>query len=167
MNTEIFKETFIPYHQKMYRIAFRILKDHGSAEDIVQETYIKLWNKRADIGHIENTEAYAMIILRNSCLDFLRKKRDLLSDFEMEVKQTGSLARELEAKDELKQVRKFVDQLPEQQRLVMQLKHWDEYTDDEIEEITGMSQVNIRVTLSRARKTVREQFLKLNSNENR
>lgn len=166
MNTEIFKEIFIPYHQKMYRIAYRILNDHGNAEDILQETYIKLWNKRDDIEQIENTEAYAIIVLRNTCLDFLRRKKEYLPEFEVDVRQSGSLARDVEAKDELNQVRKLVDQLPDQQRLVMQLKHWDEYTDDEIEEITGMSQVNIRVTLSRARKTIREKFLKLNSNEN-
>lgn len=167
MNTELFKNTFIPYHQKMYRVAYRILKDHGNAEDIVQETYIKLWNKRHDIEHIENTEAYAIIILRNTCLDFLRRKKDYLSDFEMDAREQSSLSEEVESKDELNQVKRLVNQLPAQQRLVMELKHWDEYTDEEIEEITGMSQVNIRVTLSRARKTIREQFLKIEQHEHR
>lgn len=158
MNTERFKETFIPYHQKLYRVAYRILKDEGNAEDIVQETYIKLWNKRDEMKSIENTEAYAIIILRNSCLDFLRKKRNYLSDFEMDIEESGSLIREVELRDEIEHVKNLVNRLPDQQKLVMQLKHWDDYTDDEIEEITGMSQVNIRVTLSRARKTIREQF---------
>lgn len=162
MNTELFKKTFIPYHQKLYRIAFRILKDEGNAEDIVQETYIKLWERRYEMEEIENKEAYAVIILRNNCLDFLRKKKTYLSDFEIEVKDTSSsLSKELELKDDVMHVQKLVELLPHQQRLVMQLKHWDEYSDEEIEEITGMSQVNIRVTLSRARKTIREQFLKL------
>ena len=158
MNTERFKEIFIPYHQKLYRVAYRILKDEGNAEDIVQETYIKLWNKRDEMKSIENTEAYAIIILRNSCLDFLRKKRNYLSDFEMDIEESGSLIREVELRDEIEHVKNLVNRLPDQQKLVMQLKHWDDYTDDEIEEITGMSQVNIRVTLSRARKTIREQF---------
>lgn len=161
MKSEVFKKTFIPYHQKMYRIAYRILNDHGNAEDVLQETYIKLWNKRNDILQIENTEAYAIIVLRNTCLDFLRRKKEYISDFEIDIKETGSLTKEIEAKDELTQVEKLVNELPDQQRLVMQLKHWDEYTDEEIEKITGMSQVNIRVTLSRARKTIREKFLKL------
>lgn len=158
MNTDIFKETFIPYHQKLYRIAYRILKDQGNAEDIVQETYIKLWNKRSEMRGIENTEAYAIIILRNTCLDFLRKKKNYLSDFELDVEEPHSLIKEVELKDEVEHVKELVSRLPDQQKLVMQLKHWDDYTDDEIEEITGMSQVNIRVTLSRARKTIREQF---------
>ncbi len=161
MNTEIFKETFIPYHQKLYRVAFRILKDEGNAEDIVQETYIKLWNKRHEMQGIENTEAYAIIILRNTCLDFLRKKKNYLSDFEFDVEENTSLMHEVEVRDEIEHVRGLVHCLPDQQRLVMQLKHWDDYTDDEIEEITGMSKVNIRVTLSRARKTIREQFSKI------
>lgn len=161
MNNEIFKKTFIPYHQKLYRVAFRILRDEGNAEDIVQETYIKLWNKRNDLVGIENTEAYAMIILRNTCLDFLRKKKAYTSDFEFDIEETRSLNAEIESRDRLDYVRKLVESLPTQQRLVMQLKHWDEYTDDEIEEVTGMSQVNIRVTLSRARKTIKEQLTKI------
>lgn len=161
MNTEIFKKTFIPYHQKLYRVAYRILRDQDSAEDIVQETYIKLWNKREDLRDIENTEAYAIIILRNACLDFLRKKKMYFSEIESYMEDSKSLSQEIEQRDKLNKVKVIVDGLPAQQRLVMQLKHWEEYTDDEIEEITGMSQVNIRVTLSRARKTVREEFLKI------
>lgn len=158
MNTDIFKQTFIPYHQKLYRIAYRILRDQGNAEDIVQETYIKLWNKRHEMQGIENTEAYAIIILRNTCLDFIRKKKNYLSDFEVDVEESSSLIQEVEFRDEIAHVKELVSRLPDQQKLVMQLKHWDDYTDDEIEEITGMSQVNIRVTLSRARKTIREQI---------
>lgn len=161
MNTDLFKETFIPYHQKLYRIAFRILNDQGNAEDIVQETYIKLWERRKEMEKIENKEAYAVIILRNTCLDFLRKKKAYLSDFEIDIKSNDSLSREIEVKDDLKHVENLIDLLPPQQKLVMQLKHWEEYTDEEIEEVTGMSQINIRVTLSRARKTIREQFLKI------
>lgn len=161
MNTDLFKETFIPYHQKLYRIAFRILRDQGNAEDIVQETYIKLWERRKEMKEIENKEAYAVIILRNSCLDFLRKKKAYLSEFEHDINSNESLIKEIELKDEIKHVQDLVNLLPPQQRLVMQLKHWDEYTDDEIEEITGMSQINIRVTLSRARKTIREQYQKI------
>ena len=161
MNTEIFKKTFIPYHQKLYRVAYRILRDQGNAEDIVQETYIKLWNKREDLKDIENTEAYAIIILRNACLDFLRKKKMYFSEVESNIEETSSLSQEIEQRDRLDKVKVLIEKLPTQQRIVMQLKHWDEYTDDEIEEITGMSQVNIRVTLSRARKTIREEFLKI------
>lgn len=158
MNTETFKETFIPYHQKLYRIAYRILRDQGNAEDIVQETFIKLWNRRNEMLGIENTEAYAIIILRNTCLDFLRKKKNYLSDYDIDVEETQSLIRQVELRDEIEHVKELVNRLPDQQKLVIQLKHWDDYTDDEIEEITGMTQVNIRVTLSRARKTIREQI---------
>lgn len=161
MNTNLFKETFVPYHQKLYRIAFRILRDEGNAEDIVQETYIKLWERRKEMQHIENKEAYAVIILRNKCLDFLRKKKAYLSDFEFDVRDDYSVSKEVELRDEIRHVQDLINLLPPQQRLVMQLKHWDEYTDEEIEEVTGMSQINIRVTLSRARKTIREQYLKI------
>ena len=73
MDAETFKKVFLPYHQKLYRIAYRIVQNSDNAEDIVQETFIKLWNKRHDMQTIDNTEAFAIIILRNTSLDFLRK----------------------------------------------------------------------------------------------
>ena len=73
MDAETFKKVFLPYHQKLYRIAYRIVQDTANAEDIVQETFIKLWNKKDELEQIENTEGFAIIIVRNTCLDYLRK----------------------------------------------------------------------------------------------
>lgn len=162
MNAEAFKKVFIPYHQKLYRIAYRIVQDAANAEDIVQETFIKLWNKRDEMDQIDNTEAFAIIILRNTCLDHLRKtKNDRFADYDTDIPETISLSHEIEIRDEADKVRHLISKLPEQQRQVMMLKHWDGCTDEEIEESTGLSAGNIRVILSRARKTIREQYLKI------
>ena len=67
MDAETFKKVFLPYHQKLYRIAYRIVQDTANAEDIVQETFIKLWNKKDELEQIENTEGFAIIIVRNTC----------------------------------------------------------------------------------------------------
>jgi RNA polymerase sigma-70 factor (ECF subfamily) len=162
MDAETFKKVFLPYHQKLYRIAYRIVQDAANAEDIVQETFIKLWNKRGDMQDIENTEAFSIIILRNTCLDFLRKtKNDYHANYDADIPETTSLAKQIEVQDEAEQVKKLINKLPEQQRQVMIMKHWDGYSDEEIEQITGISPGNIRVILSRARKTIREQFIKI------
>jgi len=161
MDAETFKKVFLPYHQKLYRVAYRIVQDVANAEDIVQDTFIKLWNKREDMENVENTEAFAIIILRNTCLDFLRKtKNDYNMAYDTEIPETVSLSNQLEAKDEARRVKQLINKLPDQQRQVMMMKHWDGYTDEEIEQATGLSSGNIRVILSRARKTIREQFTK-------
>jgi RNA polymerase sigma-70 factor (ECF subfamily) len=152
----------LKYHQKLYRIAYRIVQDAANAEDIVQETFIKLWNKRGDMQNIENTEAFSIIILRNTCLDFLRKtKNDHHTNYDTDIPETDSLVKQIEVQDEAERVKKLINRLPEQQRQVMIMKHWDGYSDEEIEQITGISPGNIRVILSRARKTIREQFIKI------
>lgn len=159
MDAETFKKVFLPYHQKLYRIAYRIVQNTTNAEDIVQESFIKLWNKRDELENIDNTEAFAIIILRNTCLDYLRKtKNDYHTSYDADIPETVSLSTQIEIQDDAKYVKSLINKLPEQQRQVMMLKHWDGYTDEEIESMTGISPGNIRVILSRARKTIREQY---------
>lgn len=166
MDVEIFKKIFLPYYQKLYRIAFRLLQDESNAEDIVQEAYIKLWDKRNDLINIENTEAFATVVIRNLCLDELRKSKDHLhAKYEVDIPEQLSLSAQVEMLDEIEYVKQLVDKLPEQQRQIMLFKHWDGYSDEEIEQITGLSAGNIRVSLSRARKTIREQFKALSKYE--
>lgn len=161
MDAEAFKKEFLPYHQKMYRVAYRFVQDVSVAEDLVQETFIKLWNKRNETDSINNTEAYAIITLRNTCLDHLRKaKHDFDTEYDYNIPETKSLEKEIELRDEANQIKNLINKLPDQQRQIMELKHWDGYSDEEIEQITGLSSGNIRVILSRARKTIREQYLK-------
>lgn len=162
MDAETFKEIFLPYHPKLYRVAYRMVEDTAGAEDIVQDTFVKLWNKRNGMEHVNNTESFALTTLRNTCLDYLRtKKNSYHTGFEADIPETTSLPDQLELNDDARYVKTLIDGLPEQQRLVMMLKHWEGYSDYEIEEMTGLSRGNIRVVLSRARKTIREQYSKI------
>lgn len=162
MDAETFKKVFLPYHQKLYRIAYRIVQDVANAEDMVQDTFVKLWNKRNDMSDVENTEAFAIIILRNTCLDHLRKtKNDYQTTYDTEIPETVSLSKQMEVNDEADKIKNLINKLPNPHRQVMIMKHWDGYSDEEIEQVTGLSPGNIRVILSRARKTIREQFLKM------
>lgn len=162
MDAERFKKEFLPYHQKLYRIAYRMLQNPDIAQDMVQDTYIKLWERRNEMQDMGNTESFAVVVLRNLCLDFLKKpKQEPLGDHRPEVTESLSLSEHMDMKENLTCVKEIIEHLPDQQRLVMMFKHWDDYSDKEIEDITGLSSVNIRVILSRARKTVREKYKKI------
>lgn len=162
MDAETFKKVFLPYHQKLFRIAYRIVASTTNVEDILQETYIKLWNKRDEMEEIESTEAFAIVILRNTCLDYLRKtKNDYYTSYNADLPETVSMTNEIEARDSANHVKSLIETLPQQQRQVMMMKHWDGYSDEEIEQATGLTAGNIRVILSRARKTIREQYIKI------
>lgn len=162
MDVDTFKQIFLPHHQLLYRIAYRLMESASGAEDMVQEAYIKLWDKRNDLDNIENYRSFAMVVLRNICMDHLRKKKEkILINPEWENIESIPLINEIEQKDEVNYIKRLIDKLPDQQRQVMIFKHWDNYSDEEIEQITGLSQGNIRVILSRARKTIKEQFNRL------
>lgn len=160
MDAITFKEKYIPYHQKLYRVAYRLLEDACDAEDVVQEAYIKLWNKRDELIRVENSEAYCVILLRNLCLDFLRTKKKHLfqSTEDTVISDQQVLSDEIETIDEIKHIETIINLLPEQQRKIIKLRHFDDYSNEEIEEIMGLTSVNVRVLMSRARKKIRELF---------
>lgn len=160
MDAITFKEKYIPYHQKLYRVAYRLLEDACDAEDVVQEAYIKLWNKRDELIRVENSEAYCVILLRNLCLDFLRAKKKHLfqSTEETVISDNLVFSDEIETIDEIKHIETIINLLPEQQRKIIKLRHFDDYSNEEIEEIMGLTSVNVRVLMSRARKKIKELF---------
>lgn len=163
MDADTFKRELLPHHQLLYRIAYRLTENATVAQDMVQEAYARLWDKRTELEDVDNYKAFAVTVLRNICLDNLRKTKNgavPINDELISIRE-GSLSVDIEQKDEAGYIKELVGRLPQQQRVVMILKHWDNYSDEEIEEMTGLSRVNIRVILSRARKTIKEQFYRL------
>ena len=75
MEIEAFKAKFLPFHPKLYRIAYALVNQKEEAEDLLQETYIRLWNKRDELEAINAPEAFAITILKHLCLDYLKSAR--------------------------------------------------------------------------------------------
>lgn len=158
MSTEEFKELFLPNYKKMYQVAFRILGDSSDAEDVVQETFVRLWNKKNDLYNLNSPEAFGMAILKNLCLDNIRVKKSHAGNSysECDVEEKSTEHDKLEDSDMLSYVRSLIDRLPDQQREVMILRHWGEYSMEDIENRLGLSSSNARVLLSRGRKKIKE-----------
>lgn len=165
MDVEDFKRQFLPCHPKLYRIAFAFLENRADAEDMVQEAYGKLWNKRNELPDLRNPEAFAVTLIRNLCLDYLRTPKMARSAQEIEQLNLQADAvsdEELARSEELRLIAKLIDRLPHNQRQVIRLRGIEACSLEEIEAITGLSSSNIRTLLCRARKTIRQQFEKLN-----
>ncbi|MCC8142607.1 MAG: sigma-70 family RNA polymerase sigma factor [Tannerellaceae bacterium] len=164
MEAESFKKQFLPYHAKLYRIAFALIENKADAEDIVQEVYYKLWTKRDELASIQKPEAFCVTLVRNLCLDYLRSPKynpkEALSE-NIQVEKELLPDRQLEEQDKLSQICKLIEQLPENQRQVITLRGLNDCSLEEIEDITGLSAANVRVLLSRARKMIREQLNKV------
>jgi RNA polymerase sigma-70 factor (ECF subfamily) len=165
MNASEFKQIMIPCGKKLYNFARFILGSDTDAEDAVQETYLKLWKMKDELNEVKNPEAFAMRIIRNWCLDKLRAKKPVLRENLPDINDQNFPSnpyRMTEVSDTLEKFRFLLDRLPEQQKMILQLRDVQNYEYDEIAEITGMSINNIRVNLSRARSALRDSLNKLN-----
>ncbi|MGF1557092.1 RNA polymerase sigma factor [Paucihalobacter sp.] len=160
-----FTSLVTPFKDKVYRLAKRLLVSTEEAEDATQEILMRLWNNKAKISSYNNVEAFAMTMTKNFCLDRLKSKQaqNLKIVHSNYQDHNVSLQRQLEANDSVSWVSKIIETLPEQQKLILQLRDIEEYDFDEIAEIVEMNPTAIRVALSRARKTIREQLINTHS----
>ncbi len=161
MPASLFKQLLLPLYPRLQRVALRMLGNVEDAEDMVQEVYMKLWNKREELPDVQNMEAYSVALTKNMCIDRLRLAevdRVDVDDFPLSLAAADDIASQLERQDAVEQVKLIIETLPEKQQQVITLRDIRDCTFEEIEEQTGLTAVNVRALLSRARKTIRERF---------
>lgn len=157
-----FLNIVLPFKDKVFRLAKRLLVSTEEAEDATQEILIKLWNNKKKIKDYKNIEAFSMTMTKNFCYDKLKSKQAqnlkiVHSNYE---DHSVALQKQLEVNDSLHWVGRIMQDLPEQQKLVIQLRDIEQYDFSEIAKMLEMTETAVRVTLSRARKTIREQLTK-------
>lgn len=162
MTSTEFTSLVMPFKDKVFRLARRLLVSNEEAEDATQEILLRLWNNQSKISSYNNVEAFAMTMTKNFCLDRLKSKQaqNLKIVHSNYQDQNVSLQKQVELSDSLSWIGKMLEQLPEQQRMILQLRDIEAYEFEEIAEIMDMNPTAIRVALSRARKTIREQLIK-------
>ncbi len=165
-----FKNNVLPISKKLLRFATHFLKNEDEAKDVVQDVFLKLWQKRDDLAEVENIEAFAMRMTRNRCLDVIKANKVVPIDAETERKlkeETVDVHSKIELCESANQIKMLIKRLPDLQQTVMHLRDVEQLSYDEISEATNIKVNAIRVNLSRARKKVRDEFLKINSYENK
>jgi RNA polymerase sigma-70 factor (ECF subfamily) len=121
---------------------------------------MKLWKNKQKIAEYKNVEAFSMTMTKNFCLDRLKSKQaqNLKIVHSNYQDNNTSLEKQVEARDSVDWVSKIIEELPEQQKIILQLRDIEEYDFDEIAKVVDMNPTAIRVALSRARKTIREKL---------
>lgn len=153
-----------PVKDKMYRLALRLLISKEAAEDAVQEVMLKLWTRKNQFASYNNPEAFAMTVTKNYCLDQLKlKQNNNLRIVHSNYEDENSLQRKLEVRDDLNWVQKIIEKLPEQQKIIIQLRDVEQYEFEEMAKMLDMKETAIRVALSRARKKIKEEMIKNHS----
>ncbi|TCP24781.1 RNA polymerase sigma-70 factor (ECF subfamily) [Tenacibaculum skagerrakense] len=162
MKQSDFLKAVLPFKDKVFRLAKRLLVSTEEAEDATQELYFKLWKNKEKLGEYKNVEAFAMTMTKNYCFDRLKSKQasNLTLVHSNYKEKDTSLEKKIEYKDSVSNVHKLIENLPEQQKIIIQLRDIEQYDFEEICEMVDMKPTAVRVALSRARKTIREELIK-------
>ena len=155
-----FVKLVMPFKDKVFRLAKRLLVSKEEAEDATQEILLKLWSNQKKIEDYNNVEAFSMTMTKNLCLDRLKSKQaqNLKIVHSNYQDHNVSLQKQVELNDSVNWVSKIMEELPEQQKIIVQLRDIEEYEFEEIAKVLEMNETAVRVALSRARKTIREQL---------
>jgi RNA polymerase sigma-70 factor (ECF subfamily) len=158
MDLQEFQKTVYPLKNKLFRFAKRMLDQTEEAEDVVQDVFIKLWNRRDKLDEYRSVEALAMTTTKNLCLDKIRAVRYPIENMENHRQFIENLPDETKAdhSDLIQGIHAAIKYLPEQQQMILHLRDIEGYEYDKMAEILEMNENAIRVALSRARKRVRE-----------
>lgn len=160
MTQNEFLNIVMPFKDKVFRLAKRLLVSTEEAEDATQEVLLKLWNNKTKFEDYKNVEAFSMTMTKNYCFDKLKSKQAQNLKIVHSNYEDGSttLQKQVELSDSVHWVSKIIEDLPEQQKLVIQLRDIEEYDLDEIAKMLDMNNTAVRVALSRARKTIRKKL---------
>ena len=151
-----FHSDYLPLAQTLYRIAFYMLEDAAEAEDAVQEMYARLWESRDSLGDIGSPKAYCIRMLKNLCLDRMRRAQFLSFPEQLPDKQYAPGPDDtLDAKSRLNKVLESIKALPEKQRKVLVLRAVEGLSYEQIAERTGLNYLTCRVLLSQARSKIK------------
>ena len=160
-----FHTDILPLKNELYRLALRITMNAAEAEDVVQETMMKVWNRRDQWNQIESIEAFCLTICRNLSLDKMRRMDNQTQslDAAYDPKDQGVASNPEEQaiqSDRIRLVRQMISQLPEKQRSCMQLRDMEGKSYKDIATILDITEEQVKVNIFRARQTIREKFKK-------
>ena len=151
----------MPHYRLLYRVAYQLTGNAQDAEDLLQDLYLKLWQKRDDLPDAAMKEAYLATMIRNLFIDQRRLKH---VDASAELKNEDgppderSLDRQIDARDEVRQMEGLISELSERDAKIIQMHLVDDCSYEEIERDTGLSQGNIRIIVMRTKKKLKQQF---------
>lgn len=164
MDAREFKQRFMPHYKLLYRVAYHFTGNAQDAEDLLQDMYLKLWQKRDDLPDEAMKDAYLVIMMRRLLLDQRRLKHvdtsiELKEEFSPPDEQ--SLDRQIDTKDEAIQMEGLIRQLSERDAKIIQMHLMEDRSYEEIEQDTGLSQGNIRIIVMRTKQKLKQQFRRL------
>ena len=164
MNAEEFKQRFMPYHRMLYRVAFSLTGNVLDAEDLLQDTFMRMWQKWEQLTSALVNEAYLIIMMRNLYMDRARVKT-LDTSIPLESVNLPSDQNrpddKAERRNEAFLMKELIEHLPQKEKDIIRMYLLEELSYEEMEACTGMKQGNLRQIVLRTRNKLKEQFTKI------
>ena len=159
-----FRNDVLPLKNELYRLALRITLNHAEAEDVVQETMIKVWNRRDRWDELESIEAFCLTICRNIAIDKTKKaenqNQSLMDEHDSpDSSYTSNPEEQAMQQDRIALIRRLIDTLPEKQRSCMQLRDFEGKSYKEIATILDISEEQVKINIFRARQTIKQKYI--------
>lgn len=157
-----FRNDILPLKDKLFRLALRITFNRAEAEDVVQETMIRVWNKRDEWTQFGSIEAYCLTVARNLAIDRSEKKDAQTVELTAEAEETSDASGPYERlvnKERMTLIHRLINKLPEKQRLIMQLRDIEGKSYKEIAALLHLTEEQVKVNLFRARQKVKQRFI--------
>lgn len=164
MSKETLISTFTELRKNFLRLAMRFLPNKEDADDALQEAFFRLWRHADQIGSREEAEALTVVTVKNLCIDTLRKRNNIPT-VELDENRDESVCDQadesIEREERFRMLERIIElRLTPLQQQILRMKEYEGKKYDEIAEILGMQEPAVRMQLSRARKEIRDCYLK-------
>lgn len=159
-----FRNDILPLKDKLFRLALRITLDRAEAEDVVQDTMIRVWSKRDEWSQFDSVEAFCLVVTKNLAIDRSQKREaqnvSITPQMEEEPDANSPYDRMIH-KEKMNLINKLVDELPEKQRLIMQLRDIEGESYKKIATLLNLTEEQVKVNLFRARQKVKQRYIEI------
>ena len=156
-----FRNDILPLKDKLFRLALCITRNREEAEDIVQDTMLRVWNRREEWNVWETVEGFCLTICRNLAIDRSQKMDARHVELTPEVTELPDMAapdKLMERDERLGLLHRLIAELPEKQRTILQLRDVEGKSYKEIAEILQLTEGVVKVNLFRARQRIKLKY---------
>lgn len=169
MDKNEFEIKVVALRPNIYSMALKICANEYDAEEVAQDTLLKLWSLRHKLNDYTSISAIAIVIGRNEAINRLRKRpypTQPIEDANHIYDETFDADNKILNDEADVEIDQILSRLPQAQQIVLKMRHIDGFTLEEIASLTGTSNSNVRVLLSRARQRVKNIFLETQKQTN-
>ncbi len=164
MSHKLYHKHILPASDGMFRYALSIVHEPETARDVVQDCLTKIWSIRKDLDKVEKVNAWAFRIVRNRCIEILRRNRYAdLDEKVVNMRYSDTVEDQAIANDFMSKMKQVLQTLPAKQQEVFHLREVEDLSYQDIAETCELSESDVKVNIHRARKKVKEAMLKIDA----